>query len=466
MARPPLSCVSWFRVSRWRYQNRNRLATTPAIRIRLLLLCAFCGVRLVLGLITDGSWCWGTAALAPCFLIRCAGVLAMAPLSPVLTSRQARAGPGLRTAACSLPVRADRLERVTELGKHRLGRHSTAELNPALDDYQLAEALVREAGTPGAAHAAGRAGRPAKDVRFRRRHRRGPRRRGLRARTAPALPARRRHPRRGGRVRGGQQRPDLGDRPRRRDLQLPARLHLLVLRHCPQGLLRCACSARSSSRRRTSSGSAEQHRPATLNGERLTTFGPDGGPGAGRSDTPLSELGAATYIHPTWLADPLCAMPWHAAATSAAALRMFGSGSCDLEPGGRRRTGLLVPAQLPGMGLAAGQSDRPRGRRRRRRRPGQRAGLVRRRRHDGGPAAPRRPGIRLRGVDPGAQHPAPLGHAQSSLRAPRDMLIVGRGAWACGHLSSVRGRGGHVPRGRTPVSVAPPRLVRHHGYVV
>jgi len=36
---------------------------------------------------------------------------------------------------------------VTELGKHRLGRHSTAELNPALDDYQLAEALVREAGT-------------------------------------------------------------------------------------------------------------------------------------------------------------------------------------------------------------------------------------------------------------------------------------------------------------------------------
>jgi hypothetical protein len=28
--------------------------------------------------------------------------------------------------------------------------------------------------------------------------------------------------------------------------------------------------------------------------------------------------------------DPLCAMPWHSAATSAAALRMFGSGSCDL----------------------------------------------------------------------------------------------------------------------------------------
>src|SRR6478752_10881965 len=79
---PPLSCVSWFRVRRWTYQNRNRLATTPAIRIRLLLPCAFCGDRVVLGLITAGRWCWGTAALAPCFLIRWAGVLAMAPLSP------------------------------------------------------------------------------------------------------------------------------------------------------------------------------------------------------------------------------------------------------------------------------------------------------------------------------------------------------------------------------------------------
>ncbi|WP_427135687.1 inositol monophosphatase family protein [Pseudarthrobacter sp. S9] len=71
-------------------------------------------------------------------------------------------------------------------------------------------------------------------------------------------------------------------------------------------------------------------RVATLNGERLTTFMPGNSGGMGRSDTPVSELGAATYIHPTWLADPVCAMPWHAAATSAAALRMFGSGSCDL----------------------------------------------------------------------------------------------------------------------------------------
>ncbi|UKA76261.1 inositol monophosphatase family protein [Arthrobacter sp. FW306-07-I] len=68
-------------------------------------------------------------------------------------------------------------------------------------------------------------------------------------------------------------------------------------------------------------------RPATLNGEALTSFSAGGGR---RNTTGVAELGAATYIHPTWLMDPMCAMPWHAAATSAASLRMLGSGSCDL----------------------------------------------------------------------------------------------------------------------------------------
>lgn len=68
-------------------------------------------------------------------------------------------------------------------------------------------------------------------------------------------------------------------------------------------------------------------RQATLNGESLGIFRDNNG---SRNGTPVAELGAATYIHPTWLMDPLCAMPWHAAATSAAALRMLGSGSCDL----------------------------------------------------------------------------------------------------------------------------------------
>lgn len=67
-------------------------------------------------------------------------------------------------------------------------------------------------------------------------------------------------------------------------------------------------------------------RPATLNDASLGTFDV----GGVRGDRPLAEIGAATYIHPGWLADPMCAMPWHAAATSAAALRMLGSGSCDL----------------------------------------------------------------------------------------------------------------------------------------
>jgi fructose-1,6-bisphosphatase/inositol monophosphatase family enzyme len=79
-------------------------------------------------------------------------------------------------------------------------------------------------------------------------------------------------------------------------------------------------------------------RAATLNGEALNGFA-DGGSlqddgvsqsDGGRNGAALAEVGAATYIHPTWLMDPLCAMPWHSAATSAAALRMLGSGSCDL----------------------------------------------------------------------------------------------------------------------------------------
>jgi len=63
-----------------------------------------------------------------------------------------------------------------------------------------------------------------------------------------------------------------------------------------------------------------QDRPSTLNDEPISGFG----------DLPVSQISAATYIHPTWLADPRAAMPWHAAAVSAASLRMFGSGSCDL----------------------------------------------------------------------------------------------------------------------------------------
>ncbi|MDP5227743.1 MULTISPECIES: inositol monophosphatase family protein [Arthrobacter] len=60
--------------------------------------------------------------------------------------------------------------------------------------------------------------------------------------------------------------------------------------------------------------------PLTLNGAALPSL----------KDRPLNESSAATYIHPDWLQDPMCAMPWHAAAVGAASLRMLGSGSCDL----------------------------------------------------------------------------------------------------------------------------------------
>ncbi|GAP58603.1 hypothetical protein AHiyo1_16980 [Arthrobacter sp. Hiyo1] len=82
MAMPPDNWVIWFRVSRCTYQNRKRLATTPAITMRRPLFWAFSGDRWVVGLITDGKWCWGRAALAPCFLMRWAGVLAMSFIIP------------------------------------------------------------------------------------------------------------------------------------------------------------------------------------------------------------------------------------------------------------------------------------------------------------------------------------------------------------------------------------------------
>ncbi|KAD3514928.1 inositol monophosphatase [Arthrobacter yangruifuii] len=60
--------------------------------------------------------------------------------------------------------------------------------------------------------------------------------------------------------------------------------------------------------------------PATLNGSVIAT--PD--------DEPLERLSAGTYIHPTWLLRPEVSVPWTAAASKAATIRMMGSGSCDL----------------------------------------------------------------------------------------------------------------------------------------
>ena len=218
---------------------------------------------------------------------------------------------------------------MTELGKHRLGRHSTAELNPALDDYQLAEALVREAGTLALlmrqAGLEGRQKTSVSDVVTAADH----------AAEAYVLEQLQRC------------RPDdgiLGEEGASVD-GTSGRTWVIDPVDGTYNFLHGSTYWCSAIALKDSSGvllggifQPEEDklwlggtsRPATLNGERLTTFGAEGVPGTGRSSTPLSELGAATYIHPTWLADPMCAMPWHAAATSAAALRMFGSGSCDL----------------------------------------------------------------------------------------------------------------------------------------
>ncbi|NYE96381.1 fructose-1,6-bisphosphatase/inositol monophosphatase family enzyme [Psychromicrobium silvestre] len=60
--------------------------------------------------------------------------------------------------------------------------------------------------------------------------------------------------------------------------------------------------------------------PATLNGERLSA----------PSEEPLSQLSAATYLHPTWMARAEAREPWLAAVQQLATFRLLGSGSCDL----------------------------------------------------------------------------------------------------------------------------------------
>ncbi|CAH0323442.1 inositol monophosphatase family protein [Microbacterium sp. Bi128] len=218
---------------------------------------------------------------------------------------------------------------MTELGKHRLGRHSTADLDPSLDDYQLAEALVREAGTLALlmrqAGLEGRQKTSVSDVVTAADH----------AAESYALEQLRRC------------RPDdavLGEE----GASVAGSSGQTWVIDPVDGTFNFLhgstywCSAIAL---KDSSGAGlgaifqpeedklwlgGTSRAATLNGEKLVTFLPGASGGTGRSDTPLADLGAATYIHPTWLADPMCAMPWHAAATSAAALRMFGSGSCDL----------------------------------------------------------------------------------------------------------------------------------------
>lgn len=89
--------------------------------------------------------------------------------------------------------------------------------------------------------------------------------------------------------------------------------------------------------------------PATLNGAPINVD----------PEQDIGHLSGVTYIHPSWLADPRAAEPWTGAARLPATLRMLGSGSCDL---GRVAQGELgvwfqhsAPAWdwLPGKGIVA-----------------------------------------------------------------------------------------------------------------
>lgn len=218
---------------------------------------------------------------------------------------------------------------MTELGKHRLGRHSTADLDPGLDDYQLAEALVRETGQ--LALLMRQAGLESQqktsisDVVTAADH----------AAEAYVLEQLRRCRPKDGVL--GEEGASVAGTSGRTWVIDPVDGTYNFLHGstywCSAIALKDSLGVRLGAVFQPEEdklwlgGTA---RSATLNGERLAGFGLQAPGGSSRSDTPLSELGAATYIHPSWLADPMSAMPWHSAAISAATLRMFGSGSCDL----------------------------------------------------------------------------------------------------------------------------------------
>ncbi|WP_315914312.1 inositol monophosphatase family protein [Arthrobacter sp. lap29] len=61
----------------------------------------------------------------------------------------------------------------------------------------------------------------------------------------------------------------------------------------------------------------------------------------------LAELSAATYIHPSWLAQPRAAVPWQRAAELPATLRMLGAGSCDLARVAQGELGVWFQHSVP-----------------------------------------------------------------------------------------------------------------------
>lgn len=84
------------------------------------------------------------------------------------------------------------------------------------------------------------------------------------------------------------------------------------------------------------------------------------------SPAPLDEVSLATYLHPTWMAQPEVHAAWAAVARRAATLRMLGAGSVDLAGVAEGTLGAWtqhsVPAWdwLPGKALVEGAGGRTR----------------------------------------------------------------------------------------------------------
>lgn len=80
-----------------------------------------------------------------------------------------------------------------------------------------------------------------------------------------------------------------------------------------------------------------RHLPTRLNGRPVGTL----------DDLPLGQVAMATYLHPAVLHEDDLRLPWLAAISKAATVRMFGSGSCDLAAVAGGRIGVWAQQSVP-----------------------------------------------------------------------------------------------------------------------
>lgn len=74
------------------------------------------------------------------------------------------------------------------------------------------------------------------------------------------------------------------------------------------------------------------------------------------SQGPLETLSLATYLHPAWMQNEPVRAAWHAVASEAATVRMFGSGSVDLSLVAAGRIGAWMQHSVPEWDWAPGRA--------------------------------------------------------------------------------------------------------------